>query len=60
MKILIEVEGGCVTNVWCSDPINAQVTIRDLDEITEYDRCEDPLDGNEPLQALRCEQNQAI
>lgn len=44
MKILIEVEEGCVTNVWCSEPDGATVIIRDMDEITSgCDDIYDPL-----------------
>ena len=33
MRILIEVVGGCVTNVWCEQPQGVEVVIRDLDNI---------------------------
>lgn len=55
MKILIELEGGCVTDVYCSDP-NVEVVIRDMDDISD-DPGSDPLRGSEELAALREDAN---
>lgn len=41
MKILIEVSGGVVQAVFCSEPDQAEVIVRDLDNI--YDGDVDPL-----------------
>lgn len=56
MKILIELEGGCVTHVYCSDPINAEVVIRDMDDISDDPGC-DPLREDPGLKGLRMDPN---
>jgi len=54
MRILIEVRGGCVANVWCSEPDEVDVVIRDIDIIkdTMYGT-DDPLDTTPGLAELR-------
>ena len=51
MRILIEVKGGVVTNVWCSEPDGAEVVVRDLDNVEMGDV--DPMDEDPGLDALR-------
>lgn len=50
MRILIEVRGGCVTNVWCSEPDGAEVVVRDLDDI--FDNPDAPDQVYDPLVAI--------
>ena len=51
MKILIEVRGGIVTNVWCENPDGAEVIVRDFDNIEMGS--EDPIDTTPGLAELR-------
>lgn len=55
MKILIEVHGGVVTNVWCSEPQGAEVYVRDLDDL-EYDEMRDDILDEPGLNELRAPQ----
>lgn len=51
MRILVEVKGGVVSGVWCSEPEGADVVVRDMDNIEMGD--EDPMDCEPGLDALR-------
>ena len=51
MKILVEVKGGVISGVWCSEPEGVFVEVRDLDNIEMGD--EDPMDEDPGLAALR-------
>ena len=50
-KILIEVDGGVVNAVFCSEPDNVEIIVRDLDNIHNGDI--DPLLEDPSLKALR-------
>lgn len=51
MKIIIEVEGGCVTNVYCSEPEGVTLVVRDFDNIETGDI--DPLVERPELHVIR-------
>ncbi|MBK1683440.1 hypothetical protein CKO18_07590 [Rhodoferax fermentans] len=52
--ILIEVRGGIVNTVWCSEPDGVEVFIRDLDDIYDADdQVFDPLVAIPGLKELR-------
>lgn len=51
MKILIEVSGGVVQAVFCEEPDNVDVIVRDFDDID--DGADDPLTEKPSLIALR-------
>jgi len=51
MRILIEVKGGVVQNVWCEQPDGAEVIVRDFDNIEMGDP--DPIDTNPGVAELR-------
>lgn len=51
MKILVEVSGGLVQAVFCEEPDNVEVIVRDFDDID--DGAADPLTEDPSLVALR-------
>lgn len=52
MKLLIEIEDGIVSGVWCSEPENIEVVIRDLDLVTTGSEA-DPLLDDAEARAIR-------
>lgn len=57
MRILIEVKGGFVQNVWCSEPEGVDVVVRDMDMLGEgpgddlWDKA-DPIEEDPTLREL--------
>lgn len=52
MKLLIEIDAGIVSGVWCSEPENIEVVIRDLDLVTTGSET-DPLLDDAEARAIR-------
>jgi len=50
--ILIELRGGAVANVWCSEPDGAEVIVRDRDAIRTLG-APDPMEETPALEHLR-------
>lgn len=51
MKILIEVRGGIVESVFCDEPQDVEVVVRDFDDIGDGD--DDPVKEKPWLKELR-------
>lgn len=51
MKLIIEVEGGAITNVYCSEPEGVELVVRDFDNIEMGD--DDPLELRPELHVIR-------
>lgn len=54
-RILIEVSGGIVQTVWCSEPQHTEVYVRDMDAINGRSD-PDPLEEEPGLKELRVPQ----